>query len=173
MNLYVAGESYGSLIVDATLSYMNGEPFVNASLNKQDNITSSFKTLFIDVSLVEGGVDLISSRNVTVNTTSNEFVISLASLTPRFDPYEIVITGASGDGAQFYTAAAELYYLPSRTDGGTVTKVDSLYGGLLIQDYLKNSTAWTPLFPYTFYTSWDGWLELSIDSKFQHSRHWA
>ena len=101
MNLYVAGESYGTLIVDAPLSYMNGEPFVNASFNKQDNITSSFTTLFIDVSLVEGGVDLISSRNVTVNTTSNEFVISLASLTPRFDPYEIVITGASGDGAQF------------------------------------------------------------------------
>ena len=167
MNLYVAGESYASFLVDAPISYMNGKSFVNASFNKQDNITSPFKTLFIDVSLVESGVDLISSRNVTVNSTNNEFVVSLASLTPRFNPYEIVITGASGDGAQFYTATTELYYLPSRTDGGSVTKVDNLYGGLLVQDYLKNSTSWTPLFPYTFYTSWDGWLELSIDSKFQ------
>lgn len=144
---------------------MHGSAYTNASFNKQTNITSAFAQLFIDVSVVESGLDLISSSNVTVNTTNNELGFSLAGLTPRFEPYEIVITGASGDGAQFYTATSNLYYLPERTDGGSVTKVDNLYGGLLVQDYLTNSTAWTPLFPYTYYTSWDGWLELSIDSE--------
>ncbi len=144
---------------------MNGQVFVNSSFNKQDNLTSPFNTLFIDVSVVESGLDLISGQNVTVNTTNNELGVSLSGLTARFEPYEIVITGASGDGAQSYTAITQLYYIPARTDGGSVTKIDNLYGGLLVQDYLSNSTVWTPLFPYTFYVSWDGWLELSIDSE--------
>ena len=165
MNIYIAGESYASFVVDAPISYMHGSSFVNGSFNKQDNITSPFTTLFIDVSVEESGLDLLSGRNITVNSTSNEFVFSLAGLAPRFNPYAIVIVGASGDGAQSYTATTDLYYLPARTDGGSVTKVDNLYGGLLVQDYLKNSTAWTQLFPYTFYVSWDGWLDLTIDSE--------
>ncbi|TVY68954.1 hypothetical protein LSUE1_G006159 [Lachnellula suecica] len=163
-NLYLANETYGSFIVDAPLSYMNGASFVNSTFNKQDNITSPFTELFIDIEVVESGIDLLSSRNVTINTTSNEFKFSLSRLSPRFEPYEVVITGAAIDGAQFYTATTQLYYLPARTDGGSVTKVDNLYGGLLVQDYLNNSTAWTPIFPYTFYVSWDGWLELSVDN---------
>lgn len=144
---------------------MNGKAFVNSTFNKEDNITSAFTTLFVDIMTTETGVDLVSHANVTINTTANEFVFSLASFTPRLEPYEIVVTGAAGDGAQFYTATTDLYYLPKRTDGGSVTKVDNLYGGLLVQDYLTNSTEWTSIFPYTYYVSWDGWLELSTDSK--------
>jgi hypothetical protein len=164
-NLYLASEKYASFLIDAPISFMRGLAYTNASFNKETNITSTFTKLFIDVSVVESGLDLISSSNVTVNTTNNEFGFSLSGLTPRFEPYEIVITGASGDGAQFYTATTKLYHIPERTDGGSVTKVDNLYGGLLVQDYLTNSTAWTPIFPYTYYVSWDGWLELSTDSK--------
>lgn len=165
INIYIAGEDYASFIVDAPLSYLNGDTYVNSTFNKQDNITSGFTKLFIDIEISESGLDLISSRNVTVNTTSNEFVFSLSGLTPRFEPYEVVLTGAPSDGAQLFTATTQLYYLPARADGGSVTKVDNLYGGLLVQDYLKNSTAWTPIFPYTYYVSWDGWLELSTDSE--------
>ena len=165
MSIYVAGESDASLIVDAPISYMHGGAFVNGSLNKQDNITSLFTKLFVDISVVESGLDLVSGENVTVNSTSNEFVFSLSGLVPRFEPYAIVLVGASGDGAQAYTASTNFYYLPARTDGGSVTKVDNLYGGLLVQDYLRNATTWTQLFPYTFYVSWDGWLDLTIDSK--------
>lgn len=152
-NLYLAGEEYASFIIDAPISYLTGPAFMNASFNKQNNLTSPFTTLFIDIAVVESGLVLISGQNITVNTTSNELVISLSGLTPRIEPYDVVITGASGDGAQFYMATTQLYFVPSRTDGGSVTKIDNLYGGLLVQDYLSNSTSWTPLFPYTFYVS--------------------
>ncbi|KAL2069317.1 hypothetical protein VTL71DRAFT_15655 [Oculimacula yallundae] len=164
LNLYLATESYGSFLVDAPISFMHGGPFVNASFNKQDNITSPFTKLFIDVEVVENGLNLLAGQNITVNTTNNELWFNLSELTPRFEPYQIVITGASNDGAQFYSATTELYYLPERTDGGSVVKVDNLYGGLVVQDVFTNSTAWTSLFPYTFYTSWDQWLELSLDN---------
>lgn len=166
MNIYTESESYASFIVDAPISYIHGETFVNSTWNKEDHLTSPFTKLFIDVSLNEVGTDLISSRNVTINSTSNEFVFPLSLVTPRLEPYEVVITGAPADGAQFFTATTLLYYLPDRTDGGSVTKVDSLYGGLLVQDYLSNSTTWKPLFPYTYYVSWDLWLSLTIDSEF-------
>ena len=149
---------------------MHGGAYVNASFNKQDNITSPFTKLFIDVEVVETGLNLVAGRNITVNTTSNEFGFSLSELTPRFEPYQIVITGASGDGAQFYSSTTDLYYVPERTDGGSVAKVDSLYGGLVVQDVFSSSTEWEPLFPYTFYTSWDQWLELSLDSEWIQCR---
>jgi hypothetical protein len=166
-NLYLAGEQYASFIIDAPVSYLNGHDFVNTTFNKQDNFTSPFSTLFIDVSVADSGLDLISGQNITINTSNNELGFSLSSLTARLEPYEVVITGASGDGAQFYTATTQLYFIPARTDGGSVTKIDNLYGGLLVQNYLSNSTSWTALFPYTFYVSWDGWLELSTDSEFK------
>jgi hypothetical protein len=72
MNLYLASEVYATFLIDAGLSYINGESFVNSSFNKQTNITSPLTELFIDVSVVESGFDLISSQNVTVNTTHNE-----------------------------------------------------------------------------------------------------
>lgn len=164
MSLYFAGEEFGSFIVDAAISFMNGKPYVNASLNMKVNITNPFDKLFIDISLASG-MDLVSSRNVTVNTTSNEIGFSLSGLTPRFEPYQVVMTGASGDATQFFTATTDFYYLPERSDGGSVTKIDNLYGGLVVQDYLTNSTEWLPIFPYTFYVSWDGWLERDINSK--------
>lgn len=139
---------------------------MNSSFDKGANVTKPFLKLFIDVSVIESGLDLISGQNITIDSTSNELGFTLVGLTPRTKPYKVVITGAPGDGAQFYTATTELFYLPDRTDGGSVTKIDDLYGGLLVQDYLQASKPWTQLFPYTFYTSWDGWLELSIDSKY-------
>jgi len=172
LNIYLPDENYASFIIDAPLSYLNGEAYINSTFNKQDNTTSSFNTLFIDISVVESGLDLLSHRNVSINSTANEFVFSLSGLTPRLEPYEIVIVGAAIDGAQSYTATTNLFYLPTREDGGSVTKIDSLYGGLLVQNYLANSTSWAPLFPYTYYVSWDGWLELSLDSKLSSITCW-
>lgn len=147
LNLYIPSDTYASFIIDAPISYNIGSPFSNTSFNPGTNISDAFTTLFIDVSVVASGLDLVSSRNVSVNSTANEFVFALSSLEPRTEPYDIVVTGVNGDGSQSYTATTELFYLPTRTDGGSVVKLDNLYGGLLVQDYVSNSTDWTPLFP--------------------------
>lgn len=165
MNLYTSGEDYASFIVDALISHMHGKLFTNTTFDKQTNTTSAFETLYIDIAVVESGINLVSHQNISVNSSSNEFVISLASFTPRLEPYMITLVGAAQDGAQSFIATTNLAYLPARKDGGSVVKIDSLYGGILVQDYLSNSTTWSSIFPYTYYVSWDGWLELSIDSK--------
>jgi hypothetical protein len=163
MNIYITDDKYGPFIVDAPICYMHGEPYYNCSFNKQTNLTSPFTTLFVNISVDDTGLELVSSRNVTVNSTANEFVFSLAGLIPRLEPYNLSIIGASGDGNHSYVATTKFYFLPNRSDGGSTVKIDSLFGGLVVQDFKTNSTKWTGLFPYTYYFLWDEWLGASID----------
>jgi len=164
MSLYLPSDSYASFIVDASLSLITGDAYVNSTYDKNTNLTNAFTTLFIEIRMTETGLELVGNRNVSINSTSSEFVFSLAQLTPQLTPYNISITGSSSDGVHFYTATTQLHYLPARTDGGSVTKIDSLYGSLLVQDYINDSTDWTPLFPYTYYVSWDGFLADSLST---------
>jgi hypothetical protein len=157
MNIYLASDQYGSFIVDAAISFLHGEAYFNTSFNKQTNKTAAFETLYIDVSVEDTGLDLISFGNISINSTSNEFIFSLAGLVPQLDPYTISIIGSSGDGNHSYISTTQLYRLPDKTDGGNVVKIDSLYGGLAVQDFTTNSTEWTPFFPYTYYALWDEW----------------
>ncbi|TVY90973.1 hypothetical protein LAWI1_G006562, partial [Lachnellula willkommii] len=164
MNIYLGSDDYASFIVDAPISYMHGEAYYNTSFDKQTNETKPFTTLFIDIAVDDTGLDLVSSGNVSVNSTAIEFVFSLAKLTPQFEPYNISIIGSSGDGNHSYVATTQLYRLPDRSDGGSVVKIDSLYGGLLVQNFTTNSTEWTPFFPYTYYALWDEWVGKSVDT---------
>ncbi|KAL1984251.1 hypothetical protein VTN96DRAFT_9303 [Rasamsonia emersonii] len=166
MNLYTADDQWGSFIVDAGLSFFHGQPYYNSTYDQGNNGYKPFDTLFIDIADADTGLALVSGANVSVNSTANEFTFSLAGLRPQFEPYNISITGASQDGNQSYVAQTQLYRLPSRTDGGSVTKLDSLYGGLLVQDSTaaNSSASWTPLLPYSFYVIWDGYLNNSLEN---------
>ena len=92
----------------------------------------------------------IASGHIALNATDNEVKFALNEFPARGEPYgiEVVIQGSSC----LYTAQTRLLRLPDPTDGRTVTKIDHLYGSLLIQE----NGAWAPLFPYSFYiASWE------------------
>ena len=63
-----------------------------------------------------------------------------------------------GRDAHVYIASTKLLRLPSRKDGGSITKIDNLYGGLLVTfTGTSGNGPWTPIFPYSYYL--DGtWL---------------
>ena len=163
MNLYI-DDQYASVIIDASISYIHGEPYYNTSFNKQTNETKEFTTLFVDVMVDDSGLDLISFANVSVNSTANEFAFSLEKLTPRLDPYTLSVIGSSGDGNHSYIATTQLFRLPNRSDGGSVVKIDNLYGGMVVRDFTTNSPAWKPCFAYTYYALWDEWVGKSVDT---------
>lgn len=54
---------------------------------------------------------------------------------------------ATGPRGQRYTASTQLQRLPTRTDGGSVVKIDRLYSSLVV----KTGNGWQPLLPYSFY----------------------
>ena len=146
MNVYITDDMYGSVIVDAPISYIHGEPYYNSNFNKQTNLTSPSRP---SSSTSQSTILDLIFRKLTINSTANEFVFSLAGLTPQLEPYNLSIVGASGDGNHSYVATTKFYFLPNRSDGGSTVKIDSLFGGLVMQDFGSNSTKWTSLFPYT------------------------
>ena len=105
----------------------------------------------------DNGVRIISQATVKVNTIGTLFDIGLSVFEPRLEPYNVSVV-ARGPDSHIYVASTELFRLPTRTDGGSVTKIDSLYGGLLTKTSESSVVnPWTPIFSYSYYL--DGnWL---------------
>lgn len=149
MNLYIPGDSNGSFIVDAEISYIRGDPLDH----------SGGRELQVVISVEDTSLRL--RHGVAINSSSTEIDFPLQGLAPRFEPYRVTLNATRSNGRHVYTATTELYHLPERTDGGSVTKIDSLYGGLMVQN---KDASWSPLLPYSYYVSWDGWLEKSLSN---------
>lgn len=145
---------------------MHGQPYDNVLFGQQNDGSlklfsslSDFNSLAFYVARSDTAHRLISHAAVRVNSTGTLFDFDLSEFEPAFTPYNISIV-AMGPGTHTYMASTQLLRLPRRKDGGSVTKIDSLYGGLLVKTITTpNSSdgAWTPLFPYSYY--FDGtWL---------------
>lgn len=146
MSIYVESDSQGSLLVDATVSYLNGEPLPITYSSFDDEQASLSLNISCD------GVPLVSKlESISVDSSNNEIPISFATLGPRLTPYNITVVGimSHGDHNTVFEASTNLYRLPQRTDGGSATRLDHLYGGLGV--IKKNQTDWKPIFPYTYY----------------------
>ena len=105
----------------------------------------------------------ISQATVKLNSTGSLFDFDLREFEPRFEPYDISMV-AMGPDTHVYKASTKLLRLPSRTDSESVTKIDSLHGGLLVQaTTTSDNYIWTPIFPYSYYL--DGaWLAKSSNN---------
>lgn len=156
MSIYLEGEKRASLIVDAGLSYEVGVPYCS---NAKHGITASEDAKFhLSVFRADTGNTILEMAEVPVNSTSNEILISLSSLSARMEPYDLIIKTTSPHCSQIISTKTQVYKLPKRTDGGSATKVDNLYGGLLVQETLLNQSTWKSIFPYSFYTDWGNYL---------------
>jgi hypothetical protein len=157
MNIYLEDETTASLIVDASLSYTTGQPYCSDSYDGGFIASNNAKFQF-SVIRADTGATLLQKAEIALNSTSNEHPISLSSLPARLEPYELLIIATSTQCSQALTANTQIYRLPKRTDGGSVTKLDNLYGGLLVQETLLNQSTWKRIFPYSFYTDWGNYL---------------
>ena len=159
MNIYTADDTSASFIVDANVTYTVGQPITSQTTNSSSNATSM---LTLNIQLPENGTSLMSNTNITMDSTGNELEFSLQNIPAQTTPYNVTLTASTQDGSQTFTATTQIYRLPSRTDGGSVVKLDNLNGGLQVQDFTTNATAWTPILPYSYYVSWDGYIEKDI-----------
>lgn len=162
MSIYLASDSEGSLLVDAVVSHLTGEPISPAPFP-----SPAWKPkLLIDVTADGKEVALGKhDRLVGLDTRDNELSISLDQFPPRLAPYKITVKAALAGEHKNFQATTELYRLPQRTDGGSATRLDHLYGGLAVVK--GNQTEWTPIFPYTYYGEFDGpgTVSMSIENR--------
>ena len=112
------------------------------------------------VSILDTPLQPISHATVKVNSTGNLFNFDLSNLKARDEPYNLVMT-ATGLESHVYVASTQVLRLPSRDNGGGVTKIDNLYGGMLVQAATRtDDDTWTSLFPYSYYLNGQ-WLDES------------
>lgn len=164
---YLETDTTGTFVVDAALSYYHGQPYEGvplaqkngASLELFSNLADS-DNLSLYIVRTDNTHQLIPRATVRVGANGTLFDFDLSELEPRFEPYDISVV-ATGPDKHIYTASTQIVRLPSRTDGGSVTKIDSLYGGLLVKTPSTSvQGAWEPVFPYSYYL--DGkWLAQS------------
>lgn len=146
MNIYVASDTKGVFLVDAEISDQIGQPIPSGY---HSTASSGQEKLKLDIS-VDGKT--LASSSIAFASTNNEIPFSLTGLTPRFEAYNVSIKAKTAHGDATFSASSQLFYLPSRNDGGTVARLDNLYGALEYQK--SNSSSWKAIFPYTYYVQW-------------------
>jgi hypothetical protein len=156
--IYVGSEATADFIVDAGLSDMHGLPYNNISSSAIGNFTTSDKLRFT----VQAEGQILVAGSVNISTINNLFHFNLTQLKPRQKHYNVTLTGTAGSGNTTYTASTRLWYLPEKA-GGSVVKVDNLYGGILYRNQVTNGT-FKPMFPFGFYADYSGWQNVSYSN---------
>lgn len=148
--IFLESDGSGSFLINAPISHVFGQPYVNVSYDSPGNPRGNpFTTLDYEIFSEESG-SLLVSNSVPVNSTGNLIGFSFTSFEARFEPYQISIYGTSPDGQQSYTGSTQVYILPSRSYGSSV-KIDNLYGGLYVQNSFNNWNGWYPVYPNGYY----------------------
>ena len=163
---YLEEDDSGTFIIDALVSDIDPTTPDNILIEQQQDTNfnlylynSDLNTLFFDIYRTDTNDHIAGTGIVSINSTGTPVGFSLAIFTPSFEPYSIHLV-ASGATGHTYTASTQLLRLPERNDGGSVTKIDNLFGALLVKDV---DGSWIHLFPYSFYLN-GNWLAESQDN---------
>lgn len=136
MSIYLDTDSAAAVLVDAEVSYQLGEAISAAS------ITAPPQQLQVTVSN-EGTT--LGSAALDVGSTGNEIPLSLDSLSPRADPYNLTVQAVLAN-TTVYSTTTNLSYLPYPGSYGSVARLDQLYGGTYAQR--GSNSSWTAIYPY-------------------------
>ncbi|KAI1734685.1 hypothetical protein F4680DRAFT_462247 [Xylaria scruposa] len=164
-SLYLSTETKASFVINAALSPWFGGIYENSTTDGVS--TDPFTELVFSINLVENDVPLVENR-INVNATGTELEFDLSKLSPRMEPYEVVLFGASVHGDRNYTATSSLLYLPDNPSG-SATKIDNLNGGLLFKNGATTGGEFVPLLPYGYYGLYNGSNDTAAADDFVRS----
>ncbi|KAL8855791.1 MAG: hypothetical protein Q9178_007555 [Gyalolechia marmorata] len=109
--------------------------------------------LTVKVTLIESGIEIIPHATIKFNETGKELIFFTEPLNASEAPQAVILELTRADRRKL-RATTELYYLPNPRPTQSVTRIDSLYGGLRVR---SNGPHWETVFPYSFYLS-GAWL---------------
>jgi hypothetical protein len=164
-SVYDSSSMTASFIVDNLVQYQSGSPYTNKTYEDNSSTPVPFTQLELHITNRKTKDILVEwSTRIPVNTTGNEITFSLKSMKPnRRNPWPVDIIANSPDGTQSFHASTEVTVLPCRNDTGSISRIDHATGALEVKSALTNQT-WKPIFPYSFYTSWD-WIASTINNS--------
>ncbi|KAF7292983.1 hypothetical protein MIND_01197600 [Mycena indigotica] len=154
MTPYIVGEDYeAGILVEA---------FTTHSLRYHNARALSFPFSTLQVSISANNT-ILARTSIEVNSSAEVYfpLLNLSHAPPTATIDCLGSSSPSGDalGAspQTFHATTMISYLP-RPLGGSVTKRDGRTGALLLQ----GQTGYEPVFPFGFYTSFDGYLDADL-----------
>lgn len=146
MNIYLESDNQGSFLVDASISYLVGQTYPATSS------PSSYNNAELSLEILVNGssIEVSDQASISIGTVNNELVFDLEQFPASLYPLNVTIHGTLTQANDtVFTASTKLYKLPKRTDGGSVTRLDNLYGGLSVRKGVE--TEWSLIFPFTYY----------------------
>ncbi|KIY48491.1 hypothetical protein FISHEDRAFT_65755 [Fistulina hepatica ATCC 64428] len=150
---YIAGDSGAQIIVDTSVvySFINGASPISLSQDPSENVS---------ISISAGGIELAAAA-VSLNTAKNLVSFNLSQLNARAEPYNLSCDASYA--SQSFHANSTLTYLPTLPDDiGSVAKLDLRTGVMLVQPADGSGGEFTPIIPFGFYTSFDGFLATNL-----------
>ena len=120
-----------TLTARSNSTVVNGPPILSATIIRSDT-----------------GQKLLSDIQVPFDKTDIEFDFPLIGFIPSKQSYKVSLNLITSVG-QIFEATTVLRRLPNPESSSRVTKIDSLYGGLLARP--ARASQWEPVFPYSFY----------------------
>ncbi|KAL8933448.1 MAG: hypothetical protein Q9216_006355 [Gyalolechia sp. 2 TL-2023] len=163
MSFYLDGEPQAS--------YVNGQPYndprqasvgqagLHASSNPA-NIEGLKDVLYVRITHSDSGKPILPQAAIAFNETDREYSVPLpGTFEPRETAWPITVELTKRDGTKF-TATTKLNYLVNPKGSQSMSRLDSLRGGLQVK---SDGPVWEPIFPYSFYLG-GPWLESSPDN---------
>ncbi|PYI24146.1 hypothetical protein BO99DRAFT_478667 [Aspergillus violaceofuscus CBS 115571] len=158
MSIYLSNDPSGSLLVDTGVSHRIGDPLPSTATASSNHSTQALH-LHIEISDTNGtAITFFTNYTLPLDTRNNEIPIPLQDLPAQLQPYTVTVhatlrsPNTTTPNPATFTKSTSLYRLPRRTDGGSATRIDKLYGGLAYQT--SSEEMWTSIFPYTYYAQW-------------------
>ncbi|KAI4727604.1 hypothetical protein E4T49_04702 [Aureobasidium sp. EXF-10728] len=157
MNLYLEDDTTSTFIVDAPISW-----YVGSALPSSNTSVLSSHGSKITLEIKAGNTSLcLNKTSISLGSSDNEIPFDLSSLTATSNNITVIGT-LEGHENETFTATTQVTKLPLRSDNGTVTRLDNLYGGLSVRK--AQSKEWTSLFPYTYYVQWSLYWNANVST---------
>ena len=147
MSLYLEDDAYGSFVVDASMS-----DYVGSKLELNGHNAGSYADHKLNIAyFLEGQPFRVNSSAAHIGQKT-EHHFDLLQLDISTTAHNITAVATLSGSNSTFSAGTSLLRLPLRTDNGSATRLDHLYGGLAVRR--GEGTAWKPIFSYTYYVQW-------------------
>lgn len=152
MSIYLETDQIASLLIDAGISDHVGQPLPFNYTGHFSNVTTA-----LSVDIVYNGT-IIDTVAVNVGSVDVEVPLDLSQFATSLDGFNISVQTTIG-GSYSYQASTEVFKLPTPDNYGSVSRLDSLYGGLWVQ---RDDEDWKHIFPYTYYGGYRAFMPTMI-----------
>jgi hypothetical protein len=147
MSIYLEDDVYGSFVVDASMS-----DYVGSKLELTGRNAGSYAGHKLNITYFVEGRPLRVNSSAAHIGQETEHHFDLSQLDISTATYNVTAVASLKESNSTFYASTSLLRLPLRTDNGSATRLDHIYGGLAVRR--GEETAWKPIFTYTYYVQW-------------------